>query len=474
MNLDDTLAALQALDQRKRFEKWRYFMPVGPQEAFLNAGAEYPERMLMAGNGNGKTETAAFEISRHLTGEYPTWWKGFRFTKPTIWWVGSVTGQLLRDGAQEKLFGTPGDPEAFGTGFIPKDAFVKPPTSGRSAPNAIDSALIKHVSGGISRVVLKTYEQGRENWQAGTVNGVWFDEEPPQDVFSEGMARLRGTGITLITFTPLKGVTQLVRRYKYEDSPDRFVVYMRLADCAWMTDEAKRRQVEMFPVHEREARINGMPMLGEGAVFSTPIEGLQEPPIDFKKIPRQWFLLWAIDFGIDHPFAAVLLAWDKDVDTIHILHGIRMKGAIPLQHAAAIKQIGANVPVAWPHDGNQRDKGSGEPLAAIYRKHGLKMLGEHATFSTGGYSFEGGIMELENRMTTGRFKVNQMMSEWSQEYSSYHREKGLVVKVDDDLLSATRIGVMAIRHARQVALGSRMTRPERNETARDVDFPLFA
>jgi hypothetical protein len=89
------------------------------------------------------------------------------------------------------------------------------------------------------------------------------------------------------------------------------------------------------------------------------------------------------------------------------------------------------------------------------------MLPTHAQFSRGGYSTEAGIMEMLTRFKGGRLKVAAGLYEWQDEFSSYHRKEGLIVKENDDLLSATRIGVMQIRSAkppegtyRGVVLGS--------------------
>ena len=136
LTLDQRYELAQLKKERKKFERWRFFIPVAKQEEFLFGGAipiEGTERMLMAGNGNGKTEVAAFEVSLHLTGNYPTWWKGYRFDRPIRCWVGGTSGRGARSAGQEKLFGTPGDPSALGTGFIPKESIVGTPATGRSA-----------------------------------------------------------------------------------------------------------------------------------------------------------------------------------------------------------------------------------------------------------------------------------------------------------------------------------------------------
>jgi hypothetical protein len=68
---------------------------------------------------------------------------------------------------------------------------------------------------------------------------------------------------------------------------------------------------------------------------------------------------------------------------------------------------------------------------------------------TGGYGVEAGITDLLSRMQTGRFKVFKHLNDWFQEYRMYHRKDGLIVKQHDDLMSATRIGVMMLRFAKQ-------------------------
>jgi hypothetical protein len=86
-------------------------------------------------------------------------------------------------------------------------------------------------------------------------------------------------------------------------------------------------------------------------------------------------------------------------------------------------------------------------LAAQYRAQGLKMLRLHATHGDGGFGLEAGIMAMLDRMKTGRLKVFAHLSEWFEEFRLYHRKDGLIVKQRDDLISATRVGLMMLRHA---------------------------
>ncbi|WP_419669943.1 hypothetical protein [Xylella fastidiosa] len=80
-------------------------------------------------------------------------------------------------------------------------------------------------------------------------------------------------------------------------------------------------------------------------------------------IPAQWALIGGMDFGYDHPFAAVKLAWDRDADILYVVCAYRKRESTPIIHAAALKPWGVTLPWAWPHDGLQHDKGSGDQLA---------------------------------------------------------------------------------------------------------------
>ena len=180
-----------------------------------------------------------------------------------------------------------------------------------------------------------------------------------------------------------------------------------------------------------------------------------------------------MDFGIGHPFAAVLGAWDADNDIIHILHAIRISDKLPLEHVSLMKPIGINVPVAWPQDGTSRDKQTGVPLSEAYRSLGLNMLHEPAMWEGGGNSTEAGILDMSSRFATCRLRVAAHLSDWFEEYRMYHRKDGQIVKVRDDLMSATRILVMMKRFARPVTLGGFKSGRKRRGIADGMDFNVF-
>lgn len=402
------------------------------------------ERLFMAGNQLGKTFAGAAESAMHLTGRYPDGWKGKRFTRPITMMAGSESYELTRDGVQRLLVGPPMTEEEWGTGYIPKDAIIS--TTRRSGVSgALDTVTVRHIDGGISTLLLKAYEQGRGKWQANTVDFVWFDEEPPEDVYFEGITRTNATGGSIaVTFTPLKGMSAVVARYILEESPDRAVVTMTIEDAEHYTPEERQKIIDSYPAHEREARTKGIPTLGSGLIFPVLEEDIVVEPF---AIPEIWVQIGGLDFGWDHPTAAAGLAWDRDADIVYLTKVYRKREATPVFHAAALKPWGLWLPWSWPHDGLQHDKGSGDQLATQYRDQGLNMLSERATFEDGTNGVEAGIMEMLDRMQTGRFKVFSNCVEWLEERRLYHRKDGKIVKERDDVISASRYAIMMLREA---------------------------
>lgn len=203
----------------------RYCRALYPKHVYLmQAGAKYRERCIMAANRIGKSELGGFEVTVHLTGLYPHWWKGRRFKEPVSVWVSGDTGTTTKNIIQEKLFGPP---TAIGTGFIPSHLLIhkiKKP----GVPDAYSTGWVKHVSGGYSTVEFKSYDQRREAFQGTAQHVIWLDEEPPMDIYTECLLRTAKTsdfpgGIILLTYTPLKGRTQLVKEYQKDaDQPDLY------------------------------------------------------------------------------------------------------------------------------------------------------------------------------------------------------------------------------------------------------------
>src|SRR5215831_53302 len=454
----NSAALLQTLTaektRRSTENRLAYYQPYKKQAEFHESGATHRERLLMAGNQLGKTLAGGFEAAMHATGRYPDWWKGRRFDRPTIGWACGVTGEVVRDTVQRVLVGRSG---SIGTGAIPKDALGELVTA-RGIADLLDTIKVNHVSGGQSIIGLKSYLSGREKFQGETLDWVWFDEEPPADIYTEGLTRTNiGNNPVWMTFTPLLGMSEVVRRFLQEKSEDRHVTSMTIDDVEHYTAEEKQRIIASYPKHELEARTKGIPVLGSGRIF--PVEETKIA-IEHRDFPSHWPRIGGMDFGWDHPFAACELVWDRDTDTAYVARCYRLKEATPIEHAAALRPWGRELRWSWPRDGKRETlEGAGIALAEQYRAQGLNMLNEHAQFEDGSVSVEAGLMAMLTRMQMGKLKVFKHLNDWFEEFRLYHRKDGKVVKEGDDLMAATRYGIMMLRFASTKAAYDKFRRP---------------
>jgi hypothetical protein len=227
---------------------------------------------------------------------------------------------------------------------------------------------------------------------------------------------------------------------------------MTIEDAAHISPERRAEIIASYPPHEVEARTRGIPVLGSGRIYPVTEESIT---VQAFPVPRHWALIGGMDFGWDHPTAAVELAWDRDADVVYVGACYRRTKATPLEHAAALRPWG-DFPWAWPHDGHQQMKDGGKTFRDQYSEAGLNMLPSHATHPDGGYGVEAGIMEILTRMQTGRFKVFAHLTEWFSEFRLYHRKDGKIFKERDDLMDATRTAVMALRFGVDAAMLQQM------------------
>lgn len=215
----EKLSALEALlakekDRRERTNRLASFRPYPKQLEFYATGAQFRERLLMAANQVGKSFCGAYEVGFHTTGRYPDWWSGRRYNRPVNVWAASDTSETTRDTVQTNLMGPPADEEAWGTAAIPAECIIS--TSRRlGVANALDTVLVRHVSGGVSSIGFKSYDQGRQKWQGTVKDVIWLDEEPPLDIYTEALTRTNtvADGMIMLTFTPLLGMSDVVHMF---------------------------------------------------------------------------------------------------------------------------------------------------------------------------------------------------------------------------------------------------------------------
>lgn len=400
---------------------------------FLNSGAEFTERAFIAGNQTGKTTTGLYELVTHCTGDYPDWWKGKRFTKPVMCWLVGDRGDSIRDGMQRDLIGK----EGFGTGLIPKDKFATTPTALQGTPGGFGTYKVRHKSGGISVIIVKTYLAGKNAFESAKVDVIMLDEECPIDIYVECQIRTITTGGTVyLTFTPDSGLTETVLHFLEKSKsgePEKFVVMVGWDDVPHLSEERKKQLLATIPLHMRDVKTKGIPYLGSGAIF--PIEESEIICTPFK-IPAYWPKAYGFDPGWNKT-AVVWGAYDPESDTWYLYDEYYRGQAETEVHVAAIKQRGQWIQgVADPH-GSKGGKGvNAESFIEAYDRQGLVLM---LANPSGAGSVELGISEVYSRLSTGRLKIFRNLQNWFYEYRMYRRnDKGQVVLMHNHLMDATR------------------------------------
>ena len=460
-DINRRLELLREQKKRIRFNRIAQYDPYPYQQQFHETSKDSNQRLLMAANRIGKSYCGAAEMSYHLRGIYPDWWKGRRYDQPITAWAGGVSNETTRDIVQAELLGSPDDPDAFGSGAIPKNYIIKTERK-PGVPNAKSVALIRHVSGGNSSLHFKAYEMGVEKWQGRSVDVVWLDEEPSRDIYSQAVTRtLDRRGMVYMTFTPEAGMTETVAAFMNRIQAGQSLVNATWDDASEKIKSMKGQQghlseavmeqiLSAYSPHEREMRRYGRPSIGSGLIFPVDEEKIIIDPVEIKD---HWPRIAAIDFGWDHPTAVVWCAVDRDEDVFYVYDCHRESKASPSIHAQAIRSRPHFIPIAYPHDGNRRDSMGNPGLADQYRNLGCNFLLQHFSNppalgeNKGSNSIEEGLMAMLQSMEVSNFKVFSTLSNWFEGFRMYHRKGGKVVPFRDDLMSATRYAFQSQRFA---------------------------
>jgi len=426
-------------EERKRF---LFYKPHSKQSMFHAHGKNCRERLFLAGNRTGKTFCGAIEGAMHLTGRYPSWWEGRRFTTPIDMWAASDTGETTRDILQLEYLGN----ASRGISGSIHPSLILDASSRRGISDALDTVLVRHISGGISQISFKSYDQGRAKFQGTHKHVIHLDEEPPQDVYDECFMRTAGVGekergMVMLTMTPLGGLTSLLSTYTEnmvsgDEKDGRVFIQAGWEDNTYLSEEERKDLEKRFASrpHELEARRNGVPSIGSGMIYPIEESAILCAPFD---IPDHWKRCAGMDFGWTNPTAVVWVAYDKDADVAYVYSEYAQSELSAQTHANNIMARGNWIPIVGDPSGQQADKGDGEKLVDQYSRHGLNI-------SMADNSVENGIQEVLERFQTGRLKIFTTCQGIISERRSYARdERGRVKKMNDHRLDALRYAIMS-------------------------------
>ncbi len=415
-----------------------YYPDTGPlrrelypkHQRFFEAGVTNRERLFLAANRVGKTEgVGLYELTVHLTGRYPKWWKGRKFNRPIRAWAAGDTGKTVREILQYKLLGPP---TAFGTGLLPYDSII----STKRGSGVADSVEVVYVKSkfGTSQLIFKSYDQRREGFQGTEQDVILLDEEPPEPVYTECLLRtMTNDGMLLLTFTPLLGLSDVVMMFcrggRIDDPmPGKFVVSATWDDVPHLSKKSKEELWASIPPYQRDARSKGVPQLGAGAIYPVPESEIIVPPF---AIPKHYQRAYGMDVGWNRT-AAIWGAKDRETGITYLYSEHYRGQAEPSVHAEAVRGRGKWVQGAIDPAARGRGQKDGEQLLENYVDLGLDLI--PATNAR-----EAGIYEVWQALSSGQLKVFSNLTNWLAEYRIYRRdEKGRVVKENDHAMDATR------------------------------------
>lgn len=280
-------------------------------EALLN-------HMLVAlfwGNRVGKTEWGAQTVAKIALGEHEV-------ITPGEMWSFCPSFDEQKDTTQKKLLK-----------YLPENKIID--------KTWIRKGILKEITvdagqGRISKISFKSYEQGREKAQGAGKVLIWFDEEPPKDIFEECFVR-QEAGITLriiMTMTPIKGMTWVYDEiYLKTGNPDYFVSEATWNDNPWLTNEQK-------DVMSRGLSENALKVRREGKFIK--MTGLVCPwfsrtmhVVDITSLP-EGDTYFSLDFGFNAPACGIWGRLDFD-HNLWLFDGFYERGLITPMIAEKIR-----------------------------------------------------------------------------------------------------------------------------------------
>jgi len=281
-------------------------------------------RWVFGGNRTGKTECGAMEAVWWALGTHPH----REIEGDTEGWVVSLSYAVGRDVAQAKVLK-----------YLPPhlivDVVMRSGKKDNPSAGVIDFIAVRNKFGGVSKIGFKSCDQGREKFQGTGLDWVWFDEEPPQDVYEECLLRtLDKGGVVWGTMTPLKGRTWLYERIYLGQGVTTSVHQMSWEDNPFLVKSEVSRMEKELSRDALESRKFGNFSEGEGMVFS---ELSDENVIDPIPIDEDWQVVCAIDPGYVHPTAAVFVA--RAGENYYVIDDYSVAGKQVEEHARALQPI---------------------------------------------------------------------------------------------------------------------------------------
>ncbi len=326
-------------------------------------------RWVFGGNRSGKTECGAVETVWLARGIHP-----FRQNKDNVaCWVVSLSQQVQREVAQQKILH-----------YLDKSWIVQTVMLSGSKQSmdygVIDYIMVQNVFGGVSKIAFKSCEAGREKFQGASLDFVWFDEEPPKDIYDECRMRvLDRCGHVFGTMTPLKGLTWVYDEIylNCHNSNEVWCEFVEWADNPYLSQAEVESMSQTLSADNLESRRYGRFQSCGGMVYP---EFSQNNVIEPFAIPPEWQDCLSIDPGLNNPLSCHWYARDYDGNVYVVAEHYEAQRDVAY-HAQKIQQISNRL--GWKRDkfgkicalmdsaGNQRTLACQKSVAELFCDNGI-------------------------------------------------------------------------------------------------------
>lgn len=473
------------IQHHEEYHRISRFTPYPFQTQFYRKGKDYRYRFLMAGNRVGKSFSMAQEVSYHLTGLYPEWWEGKRFDHPPLVWAIGITSDTTRKVLQKELLGTimAKNEAEMGTGSIPRDYIDF--TNIEKDGNIVRVIKIQHHSeggkkDGWSTLEFRTTSQGEHTLMGPSVDFIWLDEQDPYNdtkIFAQCVTRTMTTrGLVAITATPEAGRTNLVDDFLtngFGKSETKYCQNTTWDEAEHLTPEIQEEILDAIPVWQREMRKSGLPVIGQGVIFSI---GDDEILCDPFPIPLHWKVLWALDVGTTNdPTVVTQAVHDPDGDVYYIVSQLVLDEDRSAK-ASAEYIMGTDIalaPVIPPHDaadGKDGSAGYGTLMKhygcnvqpSFYNPHDIttNMVG---VSNKNPRAIAPGLHWMNDHFKSGKLKVFKGCESFIKEKHSYHVNDKGSFKGSDHSIDSARYAFMSLKANRGVPYGQCLTGNNRSD-----------
>ena len=322
----------------------------GAQSKFLRSKKK--ERWFFAGNRGGKTFVGTRDIGLDMTGLHR-----FRPRFGRTWDPEKEFAERAKRGTMVWWACAPDYPNNWRPTIMPYFREMLRPLN--AVWKSQDHVFVFHVkvqgpSGKIyewdCEIHAKSYEAGRSKFQSAGIAGVWFDEEPPYDIYEESIMRVAKEWDLWITgtMTPVLGMTWVYRDIfepvSAKDGHPWQAVFLghTLENKENLPKEEIKSLMARFPEGspERTIRLEGRFLRRSGLIWSEFNRDVHVIP-DFdpnKAGPGTWTLYRGIDLGWNNPTAVVWAAVNRE-NEVFIYREYYERDRNLADHATAIRVL---------------------------------------------------------------------------------------------------------------------------------------